>query len=80
MQSNIKIDELINILTTEYGVFEWEPRYDPASELVYTILSQHTSDINSERAFLNLMDKFGKIEQVAIAEVSEIEESIRIST
>ena len=77
MQSNIKIDELINILTTEYGVFECEPRYDPASELVYTILSQHTSDINSERAFLNLMDKFGKIEQVAIAEVSEIEESIR---
>lgn len=77
MQSIIEIDELIKILTPEYGSFEWKPRYDPASELVYTILSQHTSDINSERAFINLIDKFGEIEQVAMAEVSEIEESIR---
>lgn len=64
-------------LSTEYGPFEWEPRYDPASELVYTILSQHTSDINSERAFKNLMSKFCSLEEIAAANVSDIEDAIR---
>ena len=64
-------------LSTEYGPFVWEPRYDPASELVYTILSQHTSDINSERAFKNLMNSFKSLEAIATANVSEIEDAIR---
>jgi len=60
-----------------YGPFTWEPRYDAASELVYTILSQHTSDVNSERAFHNLMRRFGALDAVADAPVSEIEDAIR---
>ena len=55
-----------------YGPFTWEPRYDAASELVFTILSQHTSDINSERAFLKLMATFGSVEAVADADVGDI--------
>ena len=57
----------MDALSPEYGPFHWEPRYDPASELVYTILSQHTSDINSERAFNNLMTTFGSLEAIASA-------------
>ena len=68
---------VIGILSTEYGPFEWGPRYKPAEELVYTILSQHTSDINSHRAFENLMANFGSLEAVAEADVSEIEQAIK---
>lgn len=64
-------------LASEYGPFVWEPRYAAASELVFTILSQHTSDINSERAFRNLMATFGSVEEVADADVAAIEMAIR---
>ena len=64
-------------LSGEYGPVQWERRYDPASELVYTILSQHTSDINSERAFKNLMATFDSLEAIADAPDGEIESAIR---
>ena len=71
------VSELLERLSTEYGAFVWEPRYSPAEELVFTILSQHTSDINSERAFKNLMSTFGSIEAIAAADVTKIEDAIR---
>ena len=67
----------MSLLGEEYGPMEWQPRYDPASELVYTILSQHTSDINSERAFRALMATFGSLEAIAAADVDDIEDAIR---
>ena len=67
----------MSLLGAEYGPMEWQPRYDPASELVYTILSQHTSDINSERAFRTLMATFGSLEAVAAADAGDIENAIR---
>ena len=70
--------EVMDRLCDEYGPVEWVPRYDPASELVSTILSQHTSDVNSHRAFASLMDRFGSLDAVADAPVEEIEESIRM--
>jgi endonuclease-3 len=68
----------MSTLGEEYGPVEWDPRYDPASELVFTILSQHTSDVNSERAFNKLMDTFGSLEAVAAAPVEQIEDAIRV--
>lgn len=76
-QSNAKVSAVIDILGREYGPADWEPRYDPASELVYTILSQNTSDVNSERAFKTLMLKFSSLDDIAAANVEEIEENIR---
>lgn len=67
----------MSLLASEYGPFTWEPRYDAASELVFTILSQHTSDINSERAFKNLMNTYGSVEAIAEAPVEDIEVAIR---
>ena len=72
----VTISDAIRLLTEQYGPFENEPRLDPAHELVFTILSQHTSDRNSERAFRNLMHTFGTLEAVAEAEVADIEEAI----
>ena len=73
----VKAADVMSQLGGEYGPEEWVPRYNPAEELVYTILSQHTSDINSERAFLNLMSVFGTLESIADAPEDEIEVAIR---
>ena len=67
----------MNSLDKEYGPFNWEPRYNPADELVFTILSQHTSDINSERAFKILMENFDSLNDIADAEISQIEKCIK---
>ena len=72
----VAISDAIRLLTEAHGPFENEPRLDPAHELTFTILSQHTSDRNSERAFRNLMNTFGTLEAVAAAEVDDIEAAI----
>ena len=36
---------------TTYGPPAWEPRLDPTSELILTILTQNTADVNAEKAF-----------------------------
>ncbi len=38
-------------LTDTYGVQVWESRLDPTSELVLTILTQNTADVNAEKAY-----------------------------
>jgi endonuclease-3 len=72
----VTIPDAIRLLTEAHGPFANEPRLDPAHELVFTILSQHTSDRNSERAFRNLMHHFGTLEAVARADVEDIETAI----
>ena len=72
----IPVTDAIRLMTDEYGPFPEEPRLDPIHELTFTILSQHTSDTNSERAFRSLMQRFGSLEAVAGADVSAIEEAI----
>ena len=66
----------VELLSAEYGPFDEEPRLDPAHEVVFTILSQHTSDINSSRAFKLLMDRFGSLEAVAEGHTADIEDAI----
>ena len=73
----VEVGDVMAYLGREYPPVEWRPRYDPAWELVYTILSQHTSDINSERAFKSLRRRYGALEEVARAPVQELEETIR---
>ena len=74
--NGVAISDAIRLLTDEYGPFANEPRLEPAHELVFTILSQHTSDRNSERAFRDLMHRFGALESVADAAVADIEAAI----
>jgi endonuclease III len=64
-------------LLDHYGRPEAEDRYAPLEELIGTILSQHTSDVNSERAFGLLMSAFRSWEEVRDAPMAELIEAIR---
>src|SRR5262249_11880140 len=37
-----------------YGHHAWERRWDPTSELILTILTQNSADVNAEQAFIEL--------------------------
>lgn len=54
-----------------------KPRLSILDELVATVLSQHTSDVNSERAFALLKRRFPTWEQVRQAPVAEVADAIR---
>ena len=49
---------VLNRLRKRYGELLPPRRSDPLEELVLTVLSQHTSDINAERAFESLRAAF----------------------
>ena len=66
------IERILGLLIEEYGNREWQPRESPLSVLVQTILSQNTSDTNSNRAFHSLLASFGSWDEVADASVSKI--------
>ena len=72
------VDQVISLLEQEYGVLEWRSRSDPISELISAILSQNTSDVNSKRAFGQLVATFGSWERVANASTDQIAEAIKI--
>jgi endonuclease III len=52
-------------------------RPDPLDELVATILSQHTSDANSARAFAGLRRAFPEWSAVRAAQLDDVEAAIR---
>ena len=51
-------DYVIDRLTATYGPQAWEPRLDPTSELILTILTQNTADVNAEKAFEALRARY----------------------
>ena len=51
-----------------YGRPTWTPRLDPMSELVLTILTQNTADVNAERAFEALREAYPSPESTPIAQ------------
>jgi endonuclease-3 len=52
-------------------------RSDPLDELILTVLSQHTSDVNAERAFESLRRAFSTWEEVLRARPDEVADAIR---
>jgi hypothetical protein len=59
-----KIQPVYEALAYCYGPLEWKPVRDPLSELGLTILSQHTPDVNRDRAFATMRERFPTWEQV----------------
>jgi endonuclease-3 len=51
----------------QYGLPSWTVRLDPVSELVLTILTQNTADVNAERAFEALRDHYPGAESAPLA-------------
>ena len=76
-RKSLKYRQVSDRLLDLYGPIEWITRRKPIDELVYTILSQHTSDVNSERAFANLMQTFRDFDSIADANEEDIEVAIR---
>ena len=74
--SAARIEQAVELMTQEYGPFPAERRLPPTDETAFTILSQHTSDINSGRAFSRLMDRFGSLDAVASGNIADIKEAI----
>ena len=71
------IKRIIALLTGEYGEQCWQPDHKPVATLVQTILSQHTSDVNSHRTFHALGCAFPDWDDMADADVGHIVSSIR---
>ncbi len=62
-----------------YGKPTWRAHYEPLDELVLTILSQNTTDVNSEKAFRHLRDLFPTWEEVMQAPLPALKEAVRIA-
>lgn len=69
--------EVIKGLHSEYGHHQWYSARDPMSELVLTVLTQHTSDANALRAFARLEATFDNWNAVAEADPGAIAETIK---
>jgi len=62
-----------------YGEPIWRNPLPPVDELISTILSQNTNDINRDRAFEALRARYPTWEAVRDAPTSEVVESIRVA-
>jgi endonuclease-3 len=72
-----KIEKILMLLVSAYGDRAPERRLEPVDELILTILSQNTSDVNSRRAFKSLTSTFDSWDKVAHAPDAKIADSIR---
>jgi endonuclease-3 len=60
-----------------YGRLDPPRRSDPLEELILTVLSQHTSDVNAARAFGSLRRRFTDWDEVVGAGPSDVADAIR---
>src|SRR5579872_1295436 len=75
--ASVHLAQVYEILLATYGEPQNEPDYDPLGGLVGTILSQHTSDINSGRAYDQLIQTYPTWEEVRDAPTNKVAEAIR---
>ena len=68
---------IIAVLDRKYGTVPWRSHNEPIGELVLTLLSQNTSDANSGRAFIRLLDTFPDWQSLLDADVKAIERAIK---
>ena len=66
-------------LVDVYGEPRWRAHLDPISELVSTILSQNTNDVNRDRAFGRLRERFPTWEAVRQADEDAVKEAIAVA-
>ena len=66
-------------LIEAFGEPTWRNPLPPVDELVSTILSQNTNDVNRDRAFDSLRAKFPTWEQVRDADTDEVIDAVRVA-
>jgi endonuclease-3 len=79
MNPNKQADRIHRLLMKYYGEPDWRPHLSPVGELVSTILSQNTNDLNRDQAFAILRARFPTWEEVRDAPQASLVEAIRIA-
>jgi endonuclease-3 len=64
-------------LLSKYGEPDWRQSLSILDELVSTILSQNTNDVNRDRAFMRLKERYRTWDEVRDAKVEEVIDLIR---
>ncbi|MBI4219643.1 MAG: endonuclease III [Chloroflexi bacterium] len=77
MKSPFTANEVIDRLTNAYGPVVWAPRLEPLDELIFCVLTQHTSDTNAERAFKAMRARYPHWDDVTQADTAQLAQSIR---
>ena len=72
-----KFDEIARRLDDAYGPRPWRRHGPPLEELIETVLSQHTSDTNTARAFASLRARFPTWDGVRTAKTDDVADAIR---
>ena len=72
------LGRVVRVLDGAYGRPVLSSRYPPVDELVYTVLSQNTADVNTDRTFAALKARFARWTEVRDAPVETIEETIAL--
>lgn len=71
------MEAVLRILEETYGPRPWHRHGEPVEVLVSTILSQNTSDVNTDRAFASLRARFPTWDAIRTAPTEEVVETIR---
>ena len=74
-----KLSQVSQKLLEYFGVPDWHEMLPPVDELVCTILSQNTNDINRDKAFMALKERYSSWEEVRDADSGELQYVIRIA-
>jgi endonuclease III len=69
--------EIVSRLADQYGHRTWRSHGRPLDELIATVLSQHTSDLNTARAFASLRSSFPDWRSVVDAPTPVVADAIR---
>jgi endonuclease-3 len=72
-----RLHAILQKLERTYGRPPWSPNHDPLGELIATILSQNTSDVNSDRAYAALRAAYPTWEEVVRARLDDLANVIR---
>src|SRR5699024_3932657 len=71
-------EEIERLLDVMYGPRMLRANGDPVSELVGTILSQNTSDVNTSRSFDSLRSRFPTWKEVIDADTDDVSDAIKM--
>ncbi len=72
-----KAQTVYQLLVDFYGIPEWRQPLPAVDELISTILSQNTNDVNRDAAFYRLKERFPTWEGVRDAPPEEVQDAIR---
>jgi len=73
-----QVKRVVELLDGHYGRPVWAARHDSVEELVYTVLSQNTADVNTDRTYAALRERFPTWREVRDAPVAAIEDAIAL--